>query len=126
MRTGLQRTTKGVFFDLYGTLLVYGDMEAAWADWLRAFHESLRIFDAALEETGLRPAEVAYVGDTEEDVAAARAAGIVPVVISRPGSATDPGALDFRSGEAPVGRPPGFGSDTTTVASLRELIPLLL
>jgi HAD superfamily hydrolase (TIGR01549 family) len=33
---------KGVFFDLYGTLLIYGDVAAAWSDWLSAFHEHLR------------------------------------------------------------------------------------
>jgi len=33
---------EGVFFDLYGTLLVYGDMEAAWSDWLEALYEGLR------------------------------------------------------------------------------------
>jgi HAD superfamily hydrolase (TIGR01549 family) len=32
----------GVFFDLYGTLLIYGDMVAAWADWLTALYEPLR------------------------------------------------------------------------------------
>jgi len=26
---------RGVFFDVYGTLLRYGDMKLAWADWLR-------------------------------------------------------------------------------------------
>ena len=34
-------TWKGVFFDLFGTLLVYGDMPNAWADWLTALHRSL-------------------------------------------------------------------------------------
>jgi putative hydrolase of the HAD superfamily len=29
---------RGIFFDLYGTLLVYGDMQAAWSDWLSAFY----------------------------------------------------------------------------------------
>jgi HAD superfamily hydrolase (TIGR01509 family) len=38
---------KGVFFDLYGTLLVFGDMHAAWADWLSALHR-------CLGEAGLR------------------------------------------------------------------------
>jgi putative hydrolase of the HAD superfamily len=33
---------KGVFFDIYGTLLTYGDMSAAWADWLSAFYECLK------------------------------------------------------------------------------------
>lgn len=32
---------EAVFFDLYGTLLVYGDMTAAWSAWLRALHEWL-------------------------------------------------------------------------------------
>jgi len=32
---------KGVFFDLYGTLLIYGDMQAAWAAWLGTFHQHL-------------------------------------------------------------------------------------
>ncbi len=29
---------RGVFFDLYGTLLVYGDMRAAWDAWLTTLH----------------------------------------------------------------------------------------
>ena len=32
---------RGVFFDLYGTLLAYGDMRAAWDAWLDAFQASL-------------------------------------------------------------------------------------
>lgn len=32
---------RAVFFDLYGTLLEYGDMRAAWNAWLDAFHASL-------------------------------------------------------------------------------------
>jgi len=37
---------KGVFFDLYGTLVTLGDVGAAWSDWLTALH-------AALVEHGL-------------------------------------------------------------------------
>ncbi|MBD3254009.1 MAG: HAD-IA family hydrolase [Candidatus Lokiarchaeota archaeon] len=33
---------KGVFFDLYGTLLVYNDMERAWSDWLSTFYGCVR------------------------------------------------------------------------------------
>ncbi len=206
-------TINGIFFDLYGTLLVYGNMDAAWSDWLIEFHEQLkahgltrsielfakncdrffgkseptprhhnmtvfeqriqnlcadlklsltsediteiantiasawqkhipldaealhvlqtlhrskklalisnfdhpphvhsvlselglihffdsvvisaevgvkkpdpRIFDSALEQTGMKPEEVVYVGDTEDDTEAARAAGIVPILIQR-------------------------------------------
>jgi putative hydrolase of the HAD superfamily len=32
---------RGVFFDLYGTLLQYGDMQAAWSAWLTAFYDCL-------------------------------------------------------------------------------------
>lgn len=32
---------RGVFFDLYGTLLEFGDMDAAWRDWLDTFHHCL-------------------------------------------------------------------------------------
>ncbi len=33
---------RGVFFDLYGTLLIYGDMKQAWADWLCLLHSGLK------------------------------------------------------------------------------------
>ncbi len=32
---------QAIFFDLYGTLLIYGDMHAAWKRWREAFHDSL-------------------------------------------------------------------------------------
>ena len=51
-----------------------------------------RIFDAALEQTGLKPEEVIYVGDTEDDTKAARAAGMVPILIQRD---TEGNTLDF-------------------------------
>ena len=31
----------GIFFDLYGTLLKYGDMQAAWLAWFDALHKAL-------------------------------------------------------------------------------------
>jgi len=33
---------RGVFFDLYGTLLVYDDLVAAWSEWLEVLYECLR------------------------------------------------------------------------------------
>ncbi|HUX07208.1 MAG TPA: HAD family hydrolase [Acidobacteriota bacterium] len=33
---------EGIFFDLYGTLIIYGDMERAWKDWLSTIHTNLR------------------------------------------------------------------------------------
>ena len=33
---------KGVFFDLYGTLLIYNDNPKAWADWISTFYNILK------------------------------------------------------------------------------------
>ncbi|MCG6962534.1 MAG: HAD family hydrolase [Acidobacteria bacterium] len=40
---------QAVFFDLYGTLLVYGDMAAAWSDWLDGLFHRLRSCGLALD-----------------------------------------------------------------------------
>lgn len=42
-----------------------------------------RIFTPALEKLGLKPEEMAYVGDSPEDVQGALAAGSVPILIMR-------------------------------------------
>ncbi|MCP4761177.1 MAG: HAD family hydrolase [archaeon] len=34
-------TIKGVFFDFYGTLIKFGDLKAAWNDWLGVFYDYL-------------------------------------------------------------------------------------
>ena len=39
---------RGVFFDLYGTFLRYGDMKSAWADWLRCPATSAQVEDGFL------------------------------------------------------------------------------
>ena len=220
-------TYRGVFFDLYGTLLIYGDLHSAWSDWLSAIHQSLgecgfsvskalltsrcdgffarpvplvqedgltvlerriqalcadlgvnvgpkaiqktatacvrawqrhhtldpdaipvlqtlrpktslalisnfdhpshvtallselglaeffdavivsgavgvekpdpRIFSLALQQTGLRPAEVVYVGDTAADVTGSRAAGLCPIRIRRSGLRDTSDITDFKS-----------------------------
>jgi len=43
------------------------------------------IFNQALETTKLNPEEVVYVGDADEDIAAARAACMLPILIQRNG-----------------------------------------
>ena len=55
------------------------------------------IFAFALEQTRLSPAEVVYVGDTDEDVAGAIAAGIHPIFIQRPVNPTARNALDYQT-----------------------------
>ena len=44
---------QGVFFDLYGTLLIYGDMTAAWADWLSVLHVGLAARGLSMPENDL-------------------------------------------------------------------------
>ena len=41
---------RGVFFDLYGTLLCYGDMKAAGESWFRAIHRELVASGHAFDE----------------------------------------------------------------------------
>src|SRR5882724_10884987 len=38
-RTGTR--IKGVFFDLYGTLLILGNMKQAWSDWMDVLYTTL-------------------------------------------------------------------------------------
>ena len=86
------------------------------------------IFRMALDEMGLSPGEVVYVGDTEEDVIGARAAGIKPILIIRPDSRTDPFALDFATDQG-AALPDGGGLaelDVTTITSLKEVLTLAL
>ncbi|RKX27296.1 MAG: hypothetical protein DRP45_01405 [Candidatus Zixiibacteriota bacterium] len=245
---------RGIFFDLYGTLFIYGDMKKAWADWLHYFHISLRehgltlskedfskecdrffgkdepalteqnltvfekrikslcsslqiktsdsdissiadliagkwqeeitldqdaipvlrelkegkklglvsnfdhprhvrkylsqygldhlfetviisgevgvkkpdpdIFTPALSATGLTPSEVTYVGDTDEDVEAANAAGMMSILIKRRDKDTDENCLDFENDSRN-----GTKSDNSqsrkqckTISTLREIL----
>ena len=240
-------TINGIFFDLYGTLLVYGNMDAAWSDWLNEFHKHLklhgltcsiesfakscdrffgkseptprqhnmtvfeqriqnlcsdlhlnltseniteiankiasawqkhilldaealhvlqtlhrtkkialisnfdhpphihsvlrklglmslfdsvvisaevgikkpdpRIFDSALDQTGMKPEEVVYVGDTEDDTEAARAAGILPILIQRENEGN---AFDF-SVNKNSSEEKEFTLDVKTITKLSEL-----
>ena len=49
-------TINGIFFDLYGTLLVYGNMDAAWSDWLKTLHAQLRLCGLTLSIASLAKA----------------------------------------------------------------------
>ena len=55
------------------------------------------IFHLALQGTGLQPDEVLYIGDTEDDIIGARAAGIMPIFLQRDGTANHGVASDFRA-----------------------------
>lgn len=45
---------RGVLFDLYGTLLVYGDMGKAWSAWIDDVRRSLSVLGLILSEDELR------------------------------------------------------------------------
>ncbi len=245
-------TINGIFFDLYGTLLVYGNMDAAWSDWLNTLHEQLslrgsthsieslaktcdqfyskseptprqhnltvfeqriqnlcfdlklnlaaedikmtankvantwqkhisldpeahhilhrlhrskklalvsnfdhpphvhsvlskldltlyfdsivisaevgvkkpdpRIFDTALEQTAMKPEEVIYVGDTDDDTNAARAAGMVPVLIQRDNEGN---AFDFSVNKHNLEQTESR-LDVRTITKLSELLTQFL
>ncbi|MCY4570939.1 MAG: HAD family hydrolase [Candidatus Poribacteria bacterium] len=79
-----------------------------------------RIFDSALDRTGTEPKDVIYVGDTEDDTKAARAAGIVPVLIQRENEGN---AFDFSVNKPNVAERE-FTLDVKTITKLSELITL--
>ena len=56
-----------------------------------------RIFSLALQQSGLRPAEVVYVGDTIADVTGSRAVGLCPIRIRRSGPSDDSAISDFKA-----------------------------
>ena len=65
----------------------------------------------------MKPEEVVYVGDTEDDTEAARAAGIVPIVIQRKNEGN---AFDFSvNKEGLEGKE--FTLDVRTITKLSEL-----
>ena len=77
-----------------------------------------RIFDSALDRTGMKPKEVIYVGDTEDDTKAARAAGIVPILIHRKNEGN---AFDFSVNKHNL-EEKEFTLDVRTITKLSEII----
>jgi HAD superfamily hydrolase (TIGR01549 family) len=41
---------KGIFFDLYGTLLIYDDLESSWKEWRSAFIDALNPHGVSLDQ----------------------------------------------------------------------------
>jgi FMN phosphatase YigB (HAD superfamily) len=127
----MRMTIRGVFFDLYGTLLVYGDMKAAWFDPVVVSAEvglckpDPRIFRLALSARGLDPAEVVYVGDSDEDVVGARAAGMTPVRLCRDGGVSTAAGSDFRVAAGVADERRGSDDGCCIVGNLDEVSTLL-
>jgi putative hydrolase of the HAD superfamily len=82
------------------------------------------IFSVALEQTGLLRDEVMYIGDTDDDVAGAAAAGIRPIFIARPVNGTGSAALDFQTAYPDQDFPQKGSSQNkvTVISSLREIL----
>lgn len=101
------------FFD---TIIISGDVRAKKPD--------PAIFSFALEQTGLSKEDVIYIGDTNEDVAGAMAAGIRPIFLARPVQGTDNIALDYRSTQSGVDSPDYFSSknEVKVIKSLGEIL----
>ena len=105
----------GSFFD---TIIISGDVRVKKPD--------PAIFSFALEQTGLSKNEVIYVGDTSEDVAGAKAAGIRPILLDRPAQGTDNTALDYRSTYGGMDSPNHFSSknEVKIIKSLKEILAI--
>jgi HAD superfamily hydrolase (TIGR01549 family) len=83
-----------------------------------------RIFAGPLERLQLQPHRVVYVGDAPEDVAAAVAAGVRPILVRRGVAFTAAEASDFRTNRAPsMGA--GEAGGVPTVASLPQVLERL-
>jgi putative hydrolase of the HAD superfamily len=91
----------------FSTVVISGDYDFKKPD--------PRIFHLALEKLGLKPEDAVYLGDAEEDVVGARAAGIVPILIQRETTATPPDIIkrDYTQ------------TDVLTINRLPELLNLL-
>jgi HAD superfamily hydrolase (TIGR01549 family) len=85
------------------------------------------IFRIALRRTGLQAEEVVYVGDAQEDVDGARAAGIKPILIARPEDPQRPRLLDYtRKDELVSDWTVAVDSiSTVTIKSLSEIVKLI-
>lgn len=101
----------------FQTIVVSGDVGVKKPD--------PKIFHIALDRTGLSAEEVVYVGDTQEDVEGATAAGIRPILIARPEEPGEPRLLDYtRHGES-MPLPPAEAPLRTTIRSLKEMVGLV-
>ncbi len=84
------------------------------------------IFALALQQTGIKPADAIYVGDTHDDVTGAIAAGIHPIFINRTDNPTDSRALDFQLADRqPEVDQKDFSNNAVTIINnLQEILGL--
>jgi len=86
-----------------------------------------RIFDLALQRTGLHPEEVVYIGDTEDDIACSLSAGIAPILIQRNQLDQSDVASDFKVEYPSIQTQPNTKNMTgiRIIGGLPELIDIL-
>ncbi len=92
----------------FSTVVISGDYDFKKPD--------PRIFHLALDELGLKPEEAIYIGDSEEDIVGARAAGIEPILIQRD--------IDL-DGVPVVFKKEYAENDVTTIRKLPEIVKVL-
>ena len=83
-----------------------------------------RIFDDALRATGLKPENVIFIGDTDDDMRAAIACGMRPVLIRRSDS-YDSATSDYRPRSGNQSEPDSLDPGITVIADLRALLSLV-
>ena len=59
---------KGIFFDLYGTLIIYNDNSKAWADWISIFYDCLQSYGLRLSEESFASKCDGFFGRDEPNV----------------------------------------------------------
>ena len=59
---------KGIFFDLYGTLIIYNDNLKAWADWISIFYDCLQSYGLKLSEESFASKCDGFFGSDEPNV----------------------------------------------------------
>ena len=85
------------------------------------------IFTPALQQTGVARADAVYVGDTQDDVEGAAAAGIHPIVIIRTDNPTDGSAMDFQINAQSDFSPNSFSAtEVTVIRNLQDILALVL
>jgi putative hydrolase of the HAD superfamily len=91
----------------FNTVVISGDYDFKKPD--------PKIFHLALENLGQKPEDAVYLGDAEEDVVGARAAGIQPILIQRETTGTPPDIIKREYTR----------TDVLTINRLPELLKLL-
>ena len=107
--------------DLFDVIVVSGEIGYKKPD--------KRIFQQALNQAELRPAQAAYIGDTADDIRGAKRAGLIPILIRRNDINNYNVAADFKSdNSSSITYEKGLSKskNVTTIRRLPELLDIKL